>query len=52
MRTYNKFKNELNEELRYYKITSVILKLAQRTTAGLMLKFLNDVRKLKNLSEE
>lgn len=52
MRTYNKFKNELNEELRYYKITSVILKLAQRTTAGLMLKFFNDVRKLKNLSEE
>lgn len=52
LKTYYKYKNELNDEIRYYKITSVILKLAQRTTAGLMLKFFYDIRRIKNLNKE
>lgn len=48
IKTYNKYQHEQNENLRYHKITSVILKLAQRTTAGMMLKFVHDIRKIDN----
>lgn len=48
LKTYYKYQNEKNTNLRYHKITSVILNVAQKTTAGLMLKFFNDIRRIDN----
>jgi phospholipase C len=45
--TYNKYKGEENRNTRFYKITSVTLVMAQKTTAGLMLKFNNDLQALR-----
>ncbi|KRQ87322.1 Phospholipase C precursor [Caloramator mitchellensis] len=44
--TYMKFKNINNREDRYYKITSEILIQAQKSTAGFMLKYYNDIIKI------
>jgi phospholipase C len=45
--TFNKYRSVENRSLRFHKITSVILVMAQKTTAGMMLKFYNDVQKIK-----
>lgn len=44
--TYLKFKHIGNREDRYFKITSEILTQAQKSTAGLMLKYYNDIIKI------
>lgn len=45
--TYNMYSNIKNEHMRFYKITSKVLLLAQKTTAGLMYKFFYDIQKNK-----
>lgn len=47
--TYKLHAHEKNIQTRFHKITSVVLIMAQRTTAGLMLKFYNDTEKIKPL---
>jgi phospholipase C len=47
IKTHEKFSHIENEHIRFYKITSVILVMAQKTTAGLMVKFYYDMQKLK-----
>lgn len=42
--TYNRYSYLKNQQLKFYRITSIILKMAQRTTAGLMFKFFNDTQ--------
>ncbi|WP_432401375.1 zinc dependent phospholipase C family protein [Wukongibacter sp. M2B1] len=49
LKVYRKFKNINEKEARYYKIASCTLPLAQRTTAGCMLTFYENVVK-KRLS--
>jgi phospholipase C len=44
---YKKYSHEKNRHLRFYKITSEVLIMAQKTTAGFMLKFYNDIEKIK-----
>lgn len=43
--TYKRFSHVKNRRERFHKITSVTLIMAQRTTAGLMLKFFKDTKK-------
>jgi phospholipase C len=43
--TYEKYSNLRNRQAKFYKIASIVLKLAQRTTAGLMFKFSDDIQK-------
>lgn len=45
--TYKKYSNVKNQNMRFYKITSIVLLMAQRTTAGLMYKFFYDIQKIK-----
>ncbi|MDP4091144.1 MAG: zinc dependent phospholipase C family protein [Bacillota bacterium] len=45
--TYNEYEAIDNLEERYHRIASVIVKEAQRTTAGLMMDFYEEVRKNK-----
>lgn len=45
MKIYRKLKNIRNEEKRFYNISRFILPLAQRTTAGCLLKFYRDTSK-------
>lgn len=45
IKVYKKFKNIKEDEARYYKVASCTLPLAQRTTAGCMLTFYDDVIK-------
>mgnify|MGYP000857306186 CR=1 FL=1 len=47
IKTYEKYSHIKNEHLQFYKITSVILVMAQKTTAGVMVKFYYDVQRLK-----
>ena len=47
IRTHEKYSGIKNEYIRFYKITSVILVLAQKTTAGVMVKFFYDMQRLK-----
>lgn len=47
IKTYEKYSYIDNEHIRFYKITSVILVMAQRTTAGVMVKFYYDMQRLK-----
>lgn len=44
---YNKFSAENIREKRFYDITSIILVLAQKTTAGLMLNFYKDTARIR-----
>jgi len=44
--TYLKYHDIRDKERRFYKTTSVILSLAQRTTAGLMYKFYHDIHRI------
>jgi phospholipase C len=45
--TYKLYSKEKNQQLRFFKITSIGLTMAQRTTAGLMLKFCRDIEKIR-----
>lgn len=45
--TYEKYSHEKNRYKRFYKITSIVLIMAQRTTAGFMFKFYKDIEKIK-----
>ena len=47
--TYEKYSYIKNRYKRYFKITSIILTIAQKTTAGLMLKFYKDTHKINLL---
>lgn len=47
IKTHEKYSYIENEHIRFYKITLVILILAQKTTAGIMVKFYYDMQKLK-----
>lgn len=44
LKEYEKYKNIKDSRERYYKLTKCSLPLAQRTTAGLMIKFLKDIK--------
>lgn len=45
LKIYKRFRNVKNDESRYYRITKCTLPLAQRTTAGAMILFYNQVIK-------
>jgi phospholipase C len=47
IKAYNKFSSESIREKRFYGITSIILVLAQKTTAGLMLNFYKDTARIR-----
>ncbi len=47
--THKKFTSIKNEHMRFYKTTSVVLVMAQKTTAGLMYNFFYDIRRLTAL---
>ena len=47
IKTHERYNHIENEHIRFYKITSVILVMAQRTTAGVMVKFYYDMQRLK-----
>lgn len=47
--THDLYSGILNEHMRFYKITSNILVMAQKTTAGLMRNFFYDIRRIKAL---
>lgn len=46
LETHKKYSNITNEHMRFYKTTSVVLVMAQKTTAGLMYNFFYDLRRL------
>ena len=47
IRTHEKYSAIKNEHIRFYKIASVILVMAQKTTAGVMAKYYYDMQRLK-----
>ena len=47
IKTHEKYSHIEKEHIRFYKITSVILVMAQKTTAGVMVKFYYDMQRLK-----
>lgn len=47
IRTHEKYNQIGNEYIRFYRIASVILPMAQKTTAGVMVKFYYDMQRLK-----
>jgi phospholipase C len=47
IKTHEKYSHIENEHIRFYKITSVILVMAQKTTAGVMAKYYYDMQRLK-----
>lgn len=49
IKIYTKYSSVENKQVRFYKITSEILTMAQATTAGLMLKFYKDIQEIKPL---
>lgn len=44
--TYKRYSHTKDQQARFYKITSIGLTMAQRTTAGFMLKFFMDMQKI------
>jgi phospholipase C len=46
MEIYNRHRFEVEQEKRFHDITQEILILAQKTTAGLLMNFYNDIEKL------
>lgn len=44
--TYKMYHSVKDRNQRYYKITSIILTMAQKTTAGLLMKFYRDIKKI------
>lgn len=51
LEVHDRYSNEKNDEIRFYNITSVVLVMAQKTTAGLMFKFFYDVQKITPIVE-
>jgi phospholipase C len=47
IKTHEKYFSIKNEHIRFYKITSIVLVMAQKTTAGVMVKFFYDMQRLK-----
>lgn len=47
--THKRYLRVENQNMRFYKVTSIILTLAQKTTAGLMYKFYYDIQKLNSI---
>lgn len=47
LETHKKYLFIKNEHIRFYKTTSVVLIMAQKTTAGLMYNFFYDIQRLK-----
>lgn len=47
---YKKYNQIKNEHIRFFRITSIILTMAQKTTAGVMYKFFYDIQKLKAIN--
>jgi phospholipase C len=47
LETHKKYSCIKNEHIRFNKITSVVLIMAQKTTAGLMYNFFYDIRRIK-----
>ena len=47
IKAHEKYSHIQNEHLRFYKITSIVLVMAQKTTAGVMVKFYYDMQRLK-----
>ena len=47
IKTHEKYSDIENDHVRFYKISSVILVMAQKTTAGVMVKFYYDMQRLK-----
>ncbi|MCX7884727.1 MAG: zinc dependent phospholipase C family protein [Caloramator sp.] len=50
--TYKKYQITKDKNERYYKITSIILAIAQKTTAGLLMKFYRDVKRIEALKND
>lgn len=48
--TYQEYGHIKNEHMQFYKITSVTLIMAQKTTAGLMNNFFYDIQRLKAIN--
>lgn len=51
LRVHKQFKKIKEDNIRFYKVTRCSLPLSQRTTAGCLIMFLNDVSKLKDKVE-
>lgn len=49
LETHNNYSKIVNEHMRFHKTTSVVLVIAQKTTAGLMYNFFYDLRRLSAL---
>jgi phospholipase C len=49
LETYKRFSEIKNNHIRFYKTTSVVLVMAQKTTAGLLHNFFYDVRRISVL---
>lgn len=47
LETYKKYSSVKNEHMRFHKTTSIVLIMAQKTTAGLMYNFFYDIQRLK-----
>lgn len=47
LETYKKYFSIKNEHMRFHKITSIVLIMAQKTTSGLMYNFFYDIQRLK-----
>lgn len=47
---HKKYSNIKSEHIRFYKITSIVLVMAQRTTAGLMYNFFYDIRRIQAIN--
>jgi phospholipase C len=45
--TYNRYSHIKDQHTRFYKITSIGLSMAQKTTAGFMYKFFKDIQKIR-----
>lgn len=44
LKIYKKYKSVNDDETRFYRITKCVIPLAQRTTAGAMIMFFNDIK--------
>lgn len=52
MATYLQYSNEENLNVKFYGITSIILVIAQKSTAGVMFKFYNDIQRISQIKNE
>lgn len=47
IKVYKKYSHLKNRDIRFQKITALVLTMAQATTAGLLFKFYNDIQEIK-----